>query len=92
MPESIAYRAVGEALASGLPVIGSRMGGIPGALGDAGVIVDPDDPRALAAAIENLADDPTELARLRLASRARAESRSWANTWSQLREVLGTLA
>lgn len=83
---------VGEALASGLPVIGSRMGGIPGALGDAGVIVDPDDPRELAAAIEHLADDPTELARLRLASRARAESRSWANTWSQLREVLGTLA
>lgn len=82
----------GEALASGLAVIGTRMGGIPEALGDAGVLVNPGDPRELAAAIEHLAEDAAELARLQSVARARAETRSWTNSWSQLHGVLATLA
>ena len=52
-------RAVLESLAMGVPVLGSRVRGIaelvePGG----GVLVDPNDAGALAAAIEKTADDP----------------------------------
>ena len=83
---------VGEALASGLGVIGTRMGGIPEVLGDAGIVIEPNDARALASAIERLADDPAELARYRAAARTRAESRSWSNSWRQLDAVLAELS
>jgi glycosyltransferase involved in cell wall biosynthesis len=42
-----------EALASGLPVVGTNVGGVPEMITDAdGVLVDPEDPAALAAALE----------------------------------------
>jgi phosphatidylinositol alpha-1,6-mannosyltransferase len=48
-----------EAAACGLPVLATRTGGIPEAVDDerSGLLVDPDDPRALAAAWRRLADD-----------------------------------
>jgi glycosyltransferase involved in cell wall biosynthesis len=46
-----------EALASGLPVIGSRLACIPEQVGDAGLVVPPNDPDALADAIQRLAMD-----------------------------------
>ena len=55
---------VGEALATGLPVIASRIGGIPEAVGDAGVLVPPDDPAALAGALRELIDDRARRAAL----------------------------
>jgi glycosyltransferase involved in cell wall biosynthesis len=82
---------VGEALASGLPVIGSRIGGIPEALGDAGILVTPGDPAELAAALEHLVTSPGERLRLAAAARRRAEERSWDATWQQLRTVLAEL-
>jgi len=58
-------RAVIEAFAAGVPVIASRMGGIPELVGDgrSGLLVPPDDPQAWARAIEQLLDD-TESQRL----------------------------
>lgn len=53
-----------EGMATGVPVIGSDIGGIPELLGDAGVLVKPQDPRALADAIEPLLDDAQLRARL----------------------------
>ena len=47
-----------EALAAGLPVVASDVGGIGEALGGAVVTVPPGDPAATAAAIEALAEDP----------------------------------
>ncbi|HEX2044484.1 MAG TPA: glycosyltransferase family 4 protein, partial [Gaiellaceae bacterium] len=49
--------AVMEALAAGLPVVATRVGGIPELVGDGetGLVVDPDDAPALAAAIAALA-------------------------------------
>jgi glycosyltransferase involved in cell wall biosynthesis len=49
--------AVTEAMALGKPVVASAVGGIPMQLGDAGLLVPPEDPVALADAIERLAGD-----------------------------------
>jgi glycosyltransferase involved in cell wall biosynthesis len=68
--------AVLEALASGVPVIASRIGGIPEQLTDeTGVLVEPGDPQSLAAAISELLDDPDRRARLSAAATADARAR-----------------
>jgi glycosyltransferase involved in cell wall biosynthesis len=60
-----------EAMAAGVPVIATRMGGIPEAVrdGETGLLVPPGDPEALAAAIASLAGDPAR--RRQMAGRAR---------------------
>jgi glycosyltransferase involved in cell wall biosynthesis len=52
--------AVMEAMAAGLPVVATRVGGVPELVadGETGLLVEPDDPAALAAAIDDLARDP----------------------------------
>lgn len=56
--------AVLEAMANGLCVVASDVGGIPELLaGGSGVLVPPDDPDALAAALIAVIDDPGERAR-----------------------------
>jgi len=52
--------ALMEAMASGLPVVASRLSGIPELVesGREGLLVPPADPEALAAALERLAGDP----------------------------------
>jgi glycosyltransferase involved in cell wall biosynthesis len=50
-----------EGMACGLVVIGTDVGGLPEAIGDAGVIVRADDPVALADAIEHLLRHPEEV-------------------------------
>lgn len=79
---------VGEALATGLPVIASRIGGIPEAMGNAGILVPPDDPAALADALRGLIGDDARRAALAEAARARAEERDWSWSWRQLEAVL----
>ncbi len=67
-----AFGRVGpEALAAGRPVTASRVGGIPEVLRDGvdALLVPPDDPHALAAAVTRLLDDP--LLRERLVSSGR---------------------
>jgi glycosyltransferase involved in cell wall biosynthesis len=55
--ESFGMVAV-EAMSLGKPVIATRNGGVPEVLGeDAGIIVDPDDPAALASALNRYASD-----------------------------------
>ena len=56
-------RAMLEAMARGVPCIGSAVGGIPELLGDS-ELVPPGNARALAEAIQALVNDPARLARL----------------------------
>ena len=64
-----------EAMAAGRPVVGSRVGGIPEMVvdGETGVLVPPQDPPALAAALEPLIGSPDLRERLGRAARERAE-------------------
>jgi glycosyltransferase involved in cell wall biosynthesis len=61
-----------EALEAGLPTVASDCDGIPEDLGgsEAGILVDPADPVALADALERLIHDPSERERRAMAARA----------------------
>ncbi len=66
-----------EAMATGCALIASPRGGIPQASGGAAVLVDPDDPAAVAEATIRLLGDPAELARWRARALEHAASASW---------------
>jgi glycosyltransferase involved in cell wall biosynthesis len=65
-----------EAMASGLPVIASAVGGVPELVerGRTGILVPPDDPASLAGAIARLSGDVGLRRRMGEAGRARAEA------------------
>ena len=72
-----------EALACGLPVIGSNIGAIPDLVqhGENGILVRAGDCAAIAAAVRELGDDPSRRAAIALRNRARAEAMlSWDAT------------
>jgi glycosyltransferase involved in cell wall biosynthesis len=80
---------VTEALARGLPVVASDVGGVPEALGGGGLLVPPGDPGALAAALRAWLGDAALRARLRAAARERRESLPrWETTASVIAGVL----
>ena len=83
--------AAAEGLATGLPVIVSRVGGLPDVVGSAGVLVEPDDPAALAEAIAMVADDAEVRKRMSQRARAHAIAHDWSWAWSNLRRVLEEL-
>lgn len=57
-------RALAEAMACGVPVVGSSSGAIPEVIGDCGIVVEENNPSALAKAISELASDPQRRAAL----------------------------
>jgi len=73
-PLGVAYM---EAMACETPTIGTAAGGVPELMtdGENGLMVPPQDPAALAAAIRRLAEDPALAARIGAAGRARVEAR-----------------
>ncbi len=84
-----------EALACGLPVLSTAVGGIPEALGRApggelpGLLVRSDDPASLAAALRDWLEEPALRDRLRSAARARRVNlRGWEETTTTLTDVL----
>jgi glycosyltransferase involved in cell wall biosynthesis len=86
---------VTEALARGLPVVATNVGGVSEALGNAtdgsrpGLLVAPGDPQALAQALRQWLGDPQERARLRVAARSRRLTLSdWVQTSRELSAVL----
>jgi glycosyltransferase involved in cell wall biosynthesis len=70
-------RALLEAQASGVPVVGTRSGGVPEFVEDGvtGLLVSPQDPAALAAGLQRLLADAGLRERLARAGRAQAEER-----------------
>jgi glycosyltransferase involved in cell wall biosynthesis len=86
---------VTEALACGLPVVAADVGGVAEALGHGrdgirpGLLVPPDDPAALAAALRTWLRDPEmRLTWRRAARERRASLRGWSTTTSVLAGVL----
>jgi O-antigen biosynthesis alpha-1,3-rhamnosyltransferase len=69
-----------EAMACGAPIIASRAASIPEVLGDAGILLDPDDVSGWAVAIASVLNDETTRARLRAKGLARATEFTWART------------
>ena len=79
-----------EALACGLPVISTRVGGIPYLLedGKTGLLVPDDDDAAMADAVFRLLDEPGLAEALSPQGRGRVESFTWEHVRDQWRAVL----
>jgi alpha-1,3-rhamnosyl/mannosyltransferase len=69
-----------EAMACGTPVIVSNRSSLPEVVGDAGILVEPEDETAIASALERLRDDPAYRAERSQAGLARASMYSWDRT------------
>ncbi len=87
-----------EAMACGVPVIGSAVGGITFTVkdGESGFLVPPRDPQALASRLRHLLDNPDERARMGRMARQRVEREfTWAvvaqHTAALYRELLQPL-
>jgi glycosyltransferase involved in cell wall biosynthesis len=80
-----------EAMACGLPVVANAAGALPevvGTGGEAGLLVPPRDPRALAAAIEAVLGEPGCAERMGIAARARIQQVfPWRNAAAGLVQV-----
>ncbi len=75
--------AILEAMAAGLPVIASKVGGIPEVVrdGETGLIVPPNDPKALADAINKLRQDKT------LSEKLGKQAQAWAQEHHDTRQL-----
>lgn len=83
-----------EGMAFGLPAIASHAGGASDVVthGETGVLIDPDDPAAVAEALESLATDPDRLAAMSRAARQRYERHpDWTETTAQVRQLLAAI-
>jgi glycosyltransferase involved in cell wall biosynthesis len=81
--------AVLEAMGAGLPVIASRVGGIPEVVGEAGVLVRPNDAEGLARAIRGLASSEKERVRLRERASEWSVQYEWAAWGERFEGMLG---
>ena len=76
-----------EAMKCGVPVIAGNKASLPEVVGDAGLLVDPYDIDAIAAAIATLIDNPILRSKLRVDGLNRARGFSWKETARRTLEV-----
>jgi len=69
-----------EAMRRGVPVACSHRSSLPEVAGTAALLFDPDDPRAITAAMQRILGDPSEAQRLRAAGRKQAARFTWEAT------------
>jgi glycosyltransferase involved in cell wall biosynthesis len=81
-----------EAMASGTPVVTSNVSSLLEVAGDAAVLVDPYDPKAIADGIERVLCDGSLRQELRLKGLARARQFSWEESVRRVREIYGEAA
>ena len=86
--------AFAEAIAHGVPVVGTRAGAVPDTVPErAGVLVRPDDVAALAAVLRRLIESPAERERLAAGARAAATTfPSWPESAALFAHVLEQVA
>jgi glycosyltransferase involved in cell wall biosynthesis len=84
-PSAVAYA---EALASGLPIVGTREGGSAEIIGDGGVVIDPESHEDLVAAMLRFAD-PTTAQETSERARRRSRDFTWEAVARRLVDVLG---
>lgn len=79
-----------EAMASGLAIVATRVGGMASVLADGrnALLVEPADAQGLAGAITRLVSDPSLRARLRQAARDSALPYGWTGTWRAYSDLL----
>lgn len=81
-------RVLVEAMACGVPVVGSSSGGIPGVIGDAGLVFPEGDSVALSSCLMQLMRSPSRREELSRAGRARALERY---TWDSIARGIAAL-
>jgi alpha-1,3-rhamnosyl/mannosyltransferase len=81
-----------EAMAAGAPVVTSNLSSLPEVAGDAALLVDPHDPRAIADAIGRVLGDPALADDFRAKGRDRARKFSWERTARETLALLRSIA
>jgi len=82
---------VAEYLAAGLPVVASDQGDLREIVGDAGLLVPPNDSAALAAALTRLCQDPGLRQTLLAAARARAGALDWLQVAGRVEAIISSV-
>ena len=82
-----------EALSHALPIVSCKVGAVAETLGEAGAIVEPDDPQKFALELRALLVDTEELSRQQKRSRAQASKLpSWSESFSKIVQLLTNLS
>ena len=81
-----------EAMACGTPVVASRVSSLPEVVGDAGILVDPNDTEQIAEALLRVIEHPALRAELSQKAVKRAALFSWSATARQTLELLQSVA